>query len=45
MALGNVLKTRLNDLKTKAPQISDVRGPGAMNAVEFIKIQTQANPT
>ena len=39
VVLGDKLKTRLNDLKTKAPQISDVRGLGAMNAVEFI------NPT
>ena len=34
--LGDKLKARLNDLRAQVPQISDVRGPGAMNAVEFI---------
>ncbi len=39
VVLGDKLKARLNALRAQAPQISDVRGPGAMNAVEFI------NPT
>ena len=34
--LGDKLKARLNDLRAQVPQISDVRGPGAMNAIEFI---------
>ena len=34
--LGDKLKARLNGLRTQVPQILDVRGPGAMNAVEFI---------
>jgi 4-aminobutyrate aminotransferase-like enzyme len=38
--LGDTLKARLNDLRAKAPQILDVRGPGAMNAVEFINPAT-----
>ena len=35
--LGDKLKARLNAMKTEVPQIADVRGPGAMNAVEFCK--------
>ena len=34
--LGDKLKAFVNDLRTQVPQISDVRGPGAMNAVEFV---------
>ena len=34
--LGDKLKARLNDLRAQVPQISDVRGPGAMNAIEFV---------
>ena len=34
--LGDKLKAFVNDLRAQVPQISDVRGPGAMNAVEFI---------
>jgi 4-aminobutyrate aminotransferase len=37
--LGDTLKAKLNALKADVPQIADVRGPGAMVAVEFI------NPT
>jgi 4-aminobutyrate aminotransferase len=33
--LGDKLKAKLNSLKADFPQIADVRGPGAMNAVEF----------
>lgn len=35
--LGNALKETLNGLKTDIPQIADVRGLGAMIAVEFNK--------
>ena len=38
--LGDKLKARLNDLRAQVPQISDVRGPGAMNAVEFVDAAT-----
>ena len=35
--LGDVLKAKLNALQADVPQIADVRGPGAMIAVEFMK--------
>ena len=35
--LGDKLKAKLNAMKPEVPQIADVRGPGAMNAVEFCK--------
>lgn len=35
--LGDKLKARLESLKAEVPQIADIRGPGAMNAVEFCK--------
>ncbi len=35
--LGDTLKAKLNAMKADIPQIVDVRGPGAMNAVEFCK--------
>ncbi len=35
--LGSQLKETLNGLKAEIPQIADVRGPGAMIAVEFNK--------
>ena len=34
--LGDKLKAFVNELRAQVPQISDVRGPGAMNAVEFV---------
>ncbi|TDR31846.1 4-aminobutyrate--2-oxoglutarate transaminase [Hydromonas duriensis] len=34
--LGEKIKARLNEIRKDVPQISDVRGPGAMNAVEFV---------
>ncbi|MGL4766543.1 MAG: 4-aminobutyrate--2-oxoglutarate transaminase [Formosimonas sp.] len=34
--LGDKIKARLNAIRAQVPHISDVRGPGAMNAVEFI---------
>ena len=34
--LGDKLKAFVNGLRAQVPQISDVRGPGAMNAVEFV---------
>jgi len=38
LALGNTLKDKLNSLRdTGVTQIADVRGPGAMVAVEFMK--------
>jgi 4-aminobutyrate aminotransferase len=36
-ALGGKLKHRLNELRSVVPQIGEVRGPGAMVAVEFMK--------
>jgi 4-aminobutyrate aminotransferase len=35
--LGDKLKAKLEALKADVPQIADVRGPGAMIAVEFCK--------
>jgi len=35
--LGDLLKEKLNGLKKSIPQIAEVRGPGAMIAVEFNK--------
>lgn len=35
--LGQKLKDRLNGLREVVPQIADVRGPGAMVAIEFMK--------
>jgi len=35
--LGDKLKARLTALQAEVPQIADVRGPGAMVAVEFCK--------
>ncbi|MCA2380062.1 4-aminobutyrate--2-oxoglutarate transaminase [Agrobacterium genomosp. 3 str. RTP8] len=34
-SLGNRLKRKLQSLRDAVPQISDIRGPGFMNAVEF----------
>ena len=43
--LGDKIKTRLAAIRAQVPQISDVRGPGAMNAVEFIDPATgEASP-
>ena len=43
--LGDKIKTRLAAIRSQVPQISDVRGPGAMNAVEFIDPATgEASP-
>ena len=39
--LGDKIKSRLNAIRAQVPQISDVRGPGAMNAVEFIDPATK----
>ncbi|MFX1738877.1 4-aminobutyrate--2-oxoglutarate transaminase [Paraburkholderia sp. A1RI_3L] len=39
-ALGERLKAKLSALKGEVPQIADVRGPGAMIAVEFCKAGT-----
>lgn len=36
-ALGGKLKHRLNELRNVVPQIGEVRGPGSMVAVEFMK--------
>ncbi|MBN3858510.1 4-aminobutyrate--2-oxoglutarate transaminase [Paraburkholderia sp. Ac-20340] len=35
--LGDKIKAKLTAMKAEVPQIADVRGPGAMNAVEFCK--------
>nr|WP_235012302.1 4-aminobutyrate--2-oxoglutarate transaminase [Caballeronia catudaia] len=37
VVLGDKLKAKLRALKADVPQIADVRGPGAMIAVEFCK--------
>ncbi|KAK42732.1 4-aminobutyrate aminotransferase [Caballeronia jiangsuensis] len=37
VVLGDKLKAKLEALKADVPQIADVRGPGAMIAVEFCK--------
>ncbi|MBV8500494.1 MAG: 4-aminobutyrate--2-oxoglutarate transaminase [Paucibacter sp.] len=42
--LGATLKARLEGLRTGVPQISDVRGPGAMVAVEFAKADGTPDP-
>lgn len=34
-AIGERLRTRLNDLKSRVPEIAEVRGLGAMTGVEF----------
>ena len=39
-ALGDRLKAELNALRGEVPQIADVRGPGAMVAVEFNRAGT-----
>nr|WP_217908476.1 4-aminobutyrate--2-oxoglutarate transaminase [Burkholderia glumae] len=41
VTLGDKLKARLAALQPEVPQIADVRGPGAMVAVEFFKAGTQ----
>lgn len=35
--IGNVVMDRLQNLKKTIPEIGDVRGVGAMNAIEFVK--------
>jgi len=35
--VGKVISDRLNNLKSKHPEIGDVRGIGAMIAIEFVK--------
>jgi 4-aminobutyrate aminotransferase-like enzyme len=40
--LGDQLRARLEGLRAQVPQISDVRGLGAMVAVEFADPQTRA---
>ena len=42
--LGNRLKQRLESLREQVPEISDIRGPGLMNAVEFMEISSD-NPS
>ncbi|HTN67143.1 MAG TPA: aminotransferase class III-fold pyridoxal phosphate-dependent enzyme, partial [Burkholderiaceae bacterium] len=39
--LGQRLKDRLGELRKAVPQIADVRGPGSMVAVEFMKPGTR----
>ncbi|TKC92389.1 4-aminobutyrate--2-oxoglutarate transaminase [Trinickia terrae] len=39
--LGDKLKAKLAALQAEVPQIADVRGPGAMVAVEFLKAGTR----
>jgi len=40
MMLGHRLKQRLQSLHDDVPEISDIRGPGFMNAVEFKNVAT-----
>jgi len=42
--LGQALRTRLNALRAKVPGISDVRGLGAMIAMEFAKADGSPDP-
>ncbi|MDU8886862.1 aspartate aminotransferase family protein [Yeosuana sp. MJ-SS3] len=35
--VGNIISTRLNNLKKDCPEIGDVRGIGAMIGIEFVK--------
>jgi len=42
--LGRILKARLESLRATVPQISDVRGLGAMVAVEFAKADGTPDP-
>lgn len=41
--IGQILSARLNELAAKYPQIGDVRGRGAMQAIEFVEPGTK-NP-
>ena len=43
--LGDKLKAKLTSLQREVPQIADVRGPGAMVAVEFLKAGTHEPDT
>ena len=43
--LGDKLKAKLTSLQREVPQIADVRGPGAMVAVEFLKAGTREPDT
>jgi 4-aminobutyrate aminotransferase len=43
-SLGNRLKVKLNALRDEVPQIADVRGPGAMVAVEFFTADGSNQP-
>lgn len=40
--LGQHLKQRLEGLRGEVPEIADIRGPGLMNAAEFINPETKA---
>jgi 4-aminobutyrate aminotransferase len=42
--IGNVLRTRLADLQQRFPAIGDVRGPGAMVAMELVKERDPHQP-
>jgi 4-aminobutyrate aminotransferase len=44
VSLGNRLKSRLEALRDDVPQIADVRGPGAMVAVEFFFPDSSSEP-
>ncbi|MGO4450395.1 4-aminobutyrate--2-oxoglutarate transaminase [Phyllobacterium sp. TAF24] len=39
-ALGSRLKQRLESLRASVPEIAEIRGPGFMNAVEFVSNKT-----
>lgn len=42
--LGQRLKDHLQKLRAQLPQIADIRGPGAMVAVEFMQANDQPDP-
>lgn len=42
--VGNIIRTRLESIKAKCPQVGDVRGLGAMMAIEFVHDGDPRNP-
>ncbi|WP_445487705.1 4-aminobutyrate--2-oxoglutarate transaminase [Niallia sp. 03133] len=44
MIIGDLIMNRLKDFQTKFPQIGDVRGLGAMNAIEIVKDPVSKEP-
>jgi len=42
--VGNIIRSRFEQMQTKYPQIGDVRGLGAMMAIEFVKNNDPRQP-